>query len=296
MTTWKEFSKSAPWVATVQTYNNDWTVYACLQQACKQFDIILVVDDGSNDKTMLEVDRFIRREKPNNLHCFDLSSFDPWPDLKAPKREWMKEVTNKTQSKSKFKAHNIAKQFCPQGLWVSLESDVIVCNDARQRMQKRISEWEDPHNDCEFFNVVMTIDPWHVRSVSDSETEYIKPAGIKHRKEYDHPGDWCLATSWLGGNLKISPDPEFPYGPCFDPWIQKNQIGKKGQDDSLPFGFHMLSYRELESDITYVDRRCLKISEIKDNEVDWDLLHRVRFPVIAKLNNNLKREILSCEF
>jgi hypothetical protein len=142
----------------------------------------------------------------------------------------------------------------------------------------------------------MTIDPWHVRSVSDSETEYIQPAGIKHRKEYDHPGDWCLATSWLGGNLKISPDPEFPYGPCFDPWIQKNQIGKKGQDDSLPFGFHMLSYRELESDITYVDRRCLKISEIKDNEVDWDLLHRVRFPVIAKLNNNLKREILSCEF
>lgn len=292
---WKEFTSSVPWIATIQTCNNDWTVYACLQQACKQFDIVLVIDDGSTDKTHLEIDRFIRREKPSNLHCFDLSSFDPWPELKAPKREWISEETTKTQSKSKFKTFDLAKKIVPQGIWISIESDVIIMNNARERMVQRVSNWNDPYNDCDFFNVIMTIDPWHVRSVSNSEKVYIKPEGISQRREYDHPGDWCLAASWLGGNLKVGPDPVFPYGPCFLPWSQKNQSQKKGQDISDPFGFHMLSYRDSEKDVSYSDRRHFKIDEINDKNVDWDLLHRVRFPVISKLNDQSKREILSCE-
>ena len=295
MMTWKEFAKSTPWIATIQTYNNDWTIYACLQQAQKQFDAILVVDDGSTDNTMLEVDRFIRREKPNNVFIFDLSSQDPWPQLTAPKREGM-EVVKKTQSKAKFNTFSLAKKVCPQGIWVSIESDTIIFNDAKTRMLERVSQWNDPNTDCDFFNVVMTIDPWHVRMVSQSENEYVKPEGIKHRKPYDHPGDWCLAASWLGGNLYPGPDPGFPYGPCFLPWSHKNQLGKKGQDDSNPFGFHLLSYRDAEKNVSYKNRKYFKISEINDPQVDWELLHKVRFPVISKLNEEGIREVLSCEW
>ena len=293
---WENFVKSTPWIATVQTCNNDWTIYACLQQACKQFEHVLIIDDGSTDKTFLEIDRFIRREKPQSLHVIDVSWFDPWPELKAPKREWMSEQTSKTQSKSKFKAHSIAKQLAPQLLWVSIESDVILADNARSRMIERVSKWNEPETDCDFFNLVMTIDPWHVRSVSKREDKYEKPDGIRHRREYDHPGDWGLAVSWLGGKLTPGPDPYFPYGPCFLPWTEKNQIGKKGQDDSCPFGFHMLSYRENEKDVSYEGRRYLKISDTHDQDVNWDLLQKVRFPVISKLDESGIRRILSCEW
>jgi len=293
--TWEEFIKATPWVVTLQTFNNDWTVYASLQQACKQFDIVLVCDDGSTDNTLLEIDRFIRREKPKNLHIFDLSSIDPFPDMEFPKREGMI-PTKKTQAKSKFKAFSLAKQLVPNGIWISIESDVILSDSVRLRMHDRVKSWPDPYTDCEFFNLVMTIDPWHVRSVSLSEEEYMKPEGIRHRKEYDHPGDWGLAISWLGGKLYPGPDPVYSYGPNFLPWLQKNQLGKKGQDDTPPYGFHLLSYREDEKDANYNNRRFLKISDLNDQDVDWSLLHRVRFPVIAKLNDKGQREIISCEW
>lgn len=293
---WENFVKSTPWIATVQTCNNDWTIYACLQQVCKQFENVIVVDDGSTDRTLLEVDRFIRREKPKNFQVVDVSSFDPWPNLVAPKREWQSEGTSKTQSKAKFKAYTVAKQLAPQLMWVSVESDVIVMNDARVRMIERISRWKEPETDCEFFNLVMSIDPWHVRCVSKYEDRYEMPDGIKHRREYDHPGDWGLAASWLGGKLAPGPDPVFPYGPCYLPWLEKNQLGKKGQDNSNPFGFHMLSYRDAEKDTSYEGRLHFKVSDLNDPVVDWDLLHKVRFPVVASLDNHGKREVLSCEW
>jgi glycosyltransferase involved in cell wall biosynthesis len=292
---WKDFCRQIPWVATVQTCNNDWTIYASLQQACKQFDAVLVIDDGSTDNTLLEVDRFIRREKPQNLHVFDLSSIDPWPEMKAPKREGM-EPTEKTQAKSKFKSYSLVKQLATNCMWISIESDVIIADDARSRMLSRVEKWTEPQTDCEFFNLVMTIDPWHVRSVSLSEEKYVKPEGIKHRREYDHPGDWGLALSWIGGELYPGPDPVHPYGPNFLPWLHKNQLGKKGQDDSSPFGFHMLSYRESEKDADYSSRRFFKIEDIKDDAVDWNLLKRVRFPVLTKLNELGQREVISCEW
>lgn len=293
--TWQDFVLNSPWIATIQTCNNDWTIYACLQQACKQFENVLVIDDGSTDNTFLEIDRYIRREKPNNLHIIDVSSIDPWPELTAPKREGQ-EITSKTQSKAKYKTYMAAKQLAPQLIWVSIESDVILANDARHRMADRICAWDNPEYDCEFFNVIMSIDPWHVRSVTQSEEEYIKPIGIKHRKEYDHPGDWTLAASWLGGKLYPGPDPQFSYGPCFLPWIEKNQLLKKGQDDSKPFGFHMLSYREAEKYNDYSKKRFLKVDELNDNEVDWELLKSVRFPVISKLDELGIRRIQLCEW
>ena len=280
----------------MQTCNNSWTVFACLQQAVKQFDLVLVIDDGSTDGTLLEVDRFIRRERPRNVHVFDLSWFDPMPSLVAPKREGM-EPTSKTQSKAKFKAHALAKQVAPSAVWTSIEADVILHDDARARIVDRVSRWDEPESDCEFFNLVMSIDQWNVRAVTASEERYVKLPGIRHRKPYDHPGDWGLATSWLGGQLVPGPDPVFPYGPTFLPWKEKNQLGKKGQDDSPPFGFHMLSYRESDSAASYSGRLCYAVESIAptDPDVDWGLLHRLRFPVIARLDDKGQRRIISCE-
>mgnify|MGYP001283375396 CR=1 FL=1 len=57
---WGEFYNRFPLVCGINTYNNELTIYACLQQAVKNFHVVMVFDDGSTDNTieMLETNKW----------------------------------------------------------------------------------------------------------------------------------------------------------------------------------------------------------------------------------------------
>jgi len=294
---WQKKCYEIPLVCAINTFNNELTIYACLQQAHGQFDKIIVVDDGSKDRTIAFIRKFCK-DFNVDIPVIDVSSWDPWPDQKI-ERDHGKDKgkiieSGKTHAKSKFKSWAIVKKNFPNSIYVSLEADVILCNSIRERMYKRISKWDDPLSDCEFFNVVFTIDSDYVRPVCASETDIDKKLeGIKQRKIYDQPGDWTFACFYTGGNLKVGPDPVWPYGACLFPWSQKNQCEKKGQDVDIPYGFHLYNYNNKSTDSDFSKSLILAIKDIDDKDVDWLILKKVWFPKIFFIDKNNKRSILT---
>ena len=293
---WGEFYSRFPLVCGINTYNNELTIYACLQQAVKNFHVVMIFDDGSTDNTFRYINKFIEDHNPRNLHVLSVDHLDPWPDQMLEKDHGYDKgvLMKKTHAKSKNKAHEIIKQNFPQAFYVSLEADVICADNITQRIYERISKWDEPFTDVEFFNVVMAIDTENLRAVSDSEDEWVIPTGLQQRAAYDHPGDWTLACFWNAGETTLGFDPSFPYGACTMPWSRKAQTQKKGQDTDPPFGFHMLSYNN-KSDGKYENALTYKISEVDDPAVDFSVLNRVWFPKVFKLDENNNRYLESEE-
>jgi glycosyltransferase involved in cell wall biosynthesis len=290
---WSSLCRNFPLVCGVNTYNNELTIYACLQQAIKNFHQVIVFDDGSTDRTFYYIDKFIEDYNPQNLIVMSVDHIDPWPDQKIEKDHGPGKgvLMKKTHAKSKVKAHNIIKQNFPNAFYVSLESDVI-CNDSiTSRIYDRISRWDDPLRDVEFFNVMMTIDREYFRAISASEEKWVPLPGIQQRGPCDHPGDWTLACFWNGGVTNIQPDPSFPYGACTFPWSMKNQTKKKGQDTDDPYGFHMYNYNNkcLDADTS----KSLKFTykELDDPFIDINALKNVWFPKELKLDKEGKRYV-----
>ena len=292
---WKELCTQVPLICGINTFNNELTIYACLEQAVKNFHKEIVFDDGSTDNTFRYINKFIEDKNPNNLMVLSVDHIDPWPDQVIEKDHGPGVGTvmkkNKTHAKSKAKAYEIIKANFPTAIYVSLESDVICHNDITGRIYERISRWEDPFTDCEFFNVVMTIDKEWVRAVTDSEEFPVTPVGIRQRRIYDHPGDWTLSCHATFGDLTIGPDPSFPYGACLLPWLEKNQCGKKGQDNEPPFGFHMYSYNNNSHEANLSESLVYEIKDLKDPSVQFHVLQDVWFPKVFKLDENRKRYI-----
>ena len=82
------------------------------------------------------------------------------------------------------------------------------------------------------------------------------------------------------------------------PWLQKNQLGKKGQDTSMPFGFHMINYRKGKAGFTYDlnDPGLKRIDTLgaTGEGVDFDVLDRVWFPQkieLVKTESNWLQEL-----
>ncbi len=290
---WRELCTRFPLVCGINTYNNELTIYACLQQAVKNFHQVIIFDDGSTDKTFTYIDKFIEDYNPNNLIVMSVDSVDPWPDQVIEKDHGPGKgvLMKKTHAKSKQKAHNVIKQNFPNAFYVSLEADVICFDNITQRIYERISLWDDPLRDVEFFNVVMTIDRENFRAVTASEDDWITPKGIKQRAPCDHPGDWTLACFWNAGPTHIGPDPGFPYGACTFPWSQKVQSQKKGQDTDNPFGFHMLSYNNNCLNANYSDSLTYTAEQLDDNFIDYNTLRNVWFPKELRLDKNKKRYV-----
>ena len=120
----------------------------------------------------------------------------------------------------------------------------------------------------------------------------ISPGGsVFQRKVYDQPGDWTFACFWTGGLLEIGPDPAWPYGACIFPWTEKNQMGKKGQDTDIPYGFHLYNYNNNNTNNDFSNSLILKITDLEDNEVEWNTLKETWYPKVFKMNTNLKRYI-----
>lgn len=294
---WKLKAESIQCICAINTFNNELTIYACLEQAVKNFGYqnVFIFDDGSTDKTIEHIMLF-NGEHNVDVQVLNMGEWDPWPDQKierdhGPDKGKIIE-TGKTHAKSKFKSWHVTKQNFPDSIYFSLEADVILTDDALERAKQRISMWTNPLMDCEFFNVVFTIDSDYVRPMCSTEDSLEdRLPGIQQRKIYDQPGDWTFACFWTAGNLQIGPDPNWPYGACLFPWTRKNQCEKKGQDTDRPYGFHLFNYNNNALEDDYNGKLVLRIDELFDDEVPWEILKNVWFPKVLKVNQDLKRYV-----
>jgi len=144
MSDWSNEFMNMPLIATVLVKNNQDTVYSCLLKASKMFDAIIVVLDGSNDGSLQEIDRFIRRENVKHVHVFDLTSQNPWPQVEVNEG-----YVN--YARSQEKCFSLAKSLIQTGIWVSLCADVILDDNCRNIIIDRLSRWTQPEVNHEVF-------------------------------------------------------------------------------------------------------------------------------------------------
>lgn len=296
---WPQICRKIPLVCGLKTLNAELTIYACLQQAYKIFDHIVITDDGSEDGTIDMIKKCIEDFDIRNVTFFNVADYDPWPDQVIEKKEGDHHIprkAGKTHAKAQWKNFAAVKQLIENCIYISLEDDVVVFDNIRQRIYDRISQWDDPFTDCEFFNVSSIVDDNHVlRAIYQG-----KPLpGINQRELYDNAGDWTLSSIWSASDLQIGPDPVYAFGACIYPWLPKNQTGKKGQDNTMPFGFHLLNYRTTKEGFTYEleDPGLTKISDLGETGlgVDFDLMNRVWFPkriAIEKTDQNYVQRLV----
>ena len=278
---WDNLCRKFPLICGLKTLNSELTIYSVLSQAYKQFDIVVITDDGSTDSTKQEIVRCINDFGIKNLIFVDVSNVNPWKDKETEKREGDHHIVRdngKTHAKAQWKSYEFIKRNYPNSIYVSLEDDVILEESIRWRIFDRISKWSDPFTDCEFFNVISAINEDYVLLGCLADGSPLP--GIVQRRLYNNGGDWTLAALWTGGDLEIGPDPLYPFGACIFPWMKKNQLGKKGQDEEKSFGFHMINYRTTKIGLEYdanipgvfgIDNLIINDSQ----EANWDLLKRI---------------------
>ena len=284
-TQWKEYSKELPWICGLMTYNSEMTIYETFRFANKMFDYIIVTDDGSTDATIKEIERFISDYNCKNILGMSVADWDPIPSLKVGKDHGVSNApVTKTISKARLKNFEISKRNFPHSIYFALEDDVIVDIKMKDKISNKISIWEDPLDDCEYFNVVNIINKDWLR-LSNPD-----PAMIR-RKSYDNSGDWTFACWYTSGNLNVVPDPGVPYGPCLWPWIEKNQIGKKGKNTDSPYGYHFLYYRKNRDGFVLEDgtKRIINIKECNDSNLNTKLIDKVNFKtnIEVKISNDV---------
>jgi len=140
-----------PLIATLAVGNNEDTVYQSLLRSSKIFDAVLVVLDGSTDKSMLEIDRFIRRENPKNVHIFDLTSSDPWPQIKE-------NYDFLDYARTQSKCLSLAKSLIKDGIWISFYADILIDENARSLILSKVKNWSNPDLNHEVFLTESIVD------------------------------------------------------------------------------------------------------------------------------------------
>lgn len=142
---WRTEVMNLPLIATVIVEDNEDTIYDCLFSLTKVSNATLVVLDRSKDESAKEIDKFIRREKPNNFYVFDLTSQDPWHDLKDEDA-----IPSLNKSKSQFKGLQLARNIISNGLWMSVDPKVRLSLNTRQLVYETASLWINPQIDYFF--------------------------------------------------------------------------------------------------------------------------------------------------
>ena len=176
MLTWPEFISKSPLIAAVLVKNNESTVYDCLKSVHNLFDAIIVIIDGSIDNSLLEIDRFIRREHSRNVHVFDLTSQDPWPQINDANHEI-------DYAKSKSKCLSLAKSLAHGSLLLDIDADFVIDEDSRFKIVRTIEKWDRPDINFSSFRITNPTKDVTVDSPTRNAT-----------------------VTWLGGNLIVGPD------------------------------------------------------------------------------------------
>ena len=270
---WEKYSKKLPWVCGLMTYNSEMTIYGTLKYASKMFDAIIITDDGSTDETFEEVKRFQLENDFKNIFYLNVKDWDPIPTLKVKKDHGSSYApVTKTISKARIKNFMICKDKIPHSIYFALEDDVIVDPSLKNSIKKKISLWKEPQTDCEFFNVVNMINKDWLR-LSNPDPN------MKRRKSYENAGDWTYVCWYTSGKLTVGPDPGHPYGPCLFPWLHKNQIHKKGQNNDYPYGYHFLYYRKNRNGFNLEDKlkRIKNICDLDDDHLNYSLINDIEF-------------------
>ena len=292
-TDWKIKSRKLPWVCGLKTYNSDPTVYACLQSAHKLFDAIVITDDGSTDKTHDEISRFAGDHPKVKIAYFEVSDWDPIPELSMERdhggdKAVSSHPRHKSHAKGQIKNWAAVKQHFEESIYFSLEDDVLLYPDIKERIQERIELWDDPMTDCEYFNTVFIINKDHVRLANPD-------AGMRRRTDYENAGDWTFACFYTAGDIKVGPDPVNPWGACMYPWLQKNQCGKKGQDNSAPFALHMIYFRRSRDGFKLEDgwNRIEKIENLNDEFVDTGIMDEHQLKIDIEINDDASLSVVN---
>jgi glycosyltransferase involved in cell wall biosynthesis len=279
---WIQYCATVPWVCCIKTYNSGPTIYACLKHAAKTFKHIVVTDDGSTDETLAEVKRYSDENPgPTKISYYDVAEWDPIPSL-ILKRDHGNTIdthpVTKTHSKAQIKSLEVCRNIYPESLYFSLEDDVILYDNIRDRIFDRISRWSDPDTDCEYFNLANIINREYVRVG-------IHNPGMKRRKLYENAGDWTFCCIKTSGKISFGPDPVNPWGACMYPWLAKNQTGKKGQDMDLPYGNHLIYYRRTRDGFKIEDskNRVVTFHEIADDNINNDCFLQDDFLIDLKV-------------
>lgn len=298
---WSQFSRRLPLVAVVGMMGEWMTIYACLQQAIKNFDYVIVVGDGVTPKAKQMFDRFMSdydSVAKNRVSFVDLGDMDPWPWLAMPrpgvKYASIEEVPVKSWSKAGFKRFNHARAIFPNSILCSLHSDVVVFGDTGTRVRDRIAGMENPFFDSEWFSMVSMYDDRHIAGIVDSNStpgNLGKHPALRQRTWYDYPGDWGLMGYYASSLLSVGPDPQGSEAECFYPWSRKTQCEKKGFDDSVPHAVHYEWLRERYNGTNHRDYEWRTAVTSESSFTDPDLTEKLKtiedvyFPVRFHLDN-----------
>lgn len=299
---WREYCNKIPLVAVIGLMGEWMTIYACLQQAIKNFDHIIICGDGVLPRTKSMVDRFISdhgESAKSNIHFIDLGEVDPWPWVAMARPgvryDQVSEIPMKSWSKAGFKRFNYARALFPNSTLCSLHSDVIVFDDTGVRMRNRMSNIQDPFFESEWFSMVTMHDKNNIISIVSADSgpgNLNKDPGLSQRTTYDYPGDWGLMSMYASSLLSVGPDPGGHEAECLYPWSRKTQCEKKGHDTSVPHAIHLEWLRDscIGKDFSPYSWKTVKRSWVEENDLELGtrlkVIDDLYFPVKFELDEN----------
>ena len=277
---WSTYCNQIPLVAVVGLMGEWMTIYACLQQAIRNFDHVIVCGDGVSAHAKSMLDQFVSdhgETAKSKVHFIELGNIDPWPWVAmarpGARYERLDEVPMKSWSKAGFKRFNYARSLFPNSILCSLHSDVIVFDDTGARIRERISSIQDPFFDSEWFSMVTMHDKNNIISIVSSDSgpgNLKKDPGLMQRTTYDYPGDWGLMSIYASSLLSVGPDPGGHEAECLYPWSRKTQCEKKGHDISVPHAIHLEWLRDscIGKDFSPYSWKTVKRSWVEENDLE----------------------------
>jgi hypothetical protein len=300
---WEKYSETLPLVAFTGLVGENMTIYACLQQAVKVFDHIVVFGDGPTKEALEMFHKFLsdHHSLKHKIQYIDQTNIDPWPWIGFIKTEldWkdklnqknnIGELMTKSWSKAAAKKLNAVRGMFPNSMLFSLHSDVIMFNDSRERLKQRIRAIKNPFFDSEWFCMNTCLDLDNLISITSSDStegNLNKHPELAQRKVYDYPGDWGLMCLYSSSCLSIGPDPMAPVAECLYPWQKSTQCEKKGHDTNVPYAVHLEFWRESyhQKDFKQWSWKYINIESLeKTDEVlyrkykDLDMKNNLYFP------------------
>ena len=302
VTSWSDYASRAPLVAVVGMMGEWMTIYACLQQAVKNFDYVIVCGDGVSEKAKEMFDRFISdhsEQVRSRIHFVEMDTIDPWPWV-AMARPGVKydnvgQVPLKSWSKAGFKRFNYARAIFPNSILCSLHADVIVFDDTGIRIRSRMMAIDDPFFDSEWYSMVTMNDRNKINSILSEDSGPGNHKGhpaLRQRTTYDYPGDWGLMSIYASSMLSVGPDPGGHEAECLYPWSRKTQCEKKGCDTSVPHAVHLEWLRDScrDRDFSKTAWKIIERSWVEENDSPLGerlrVIDNVYFPVKFQLDEH----------